>query len=137
MFQQSRFHLLADELCPAHFFIWSTGLRWVFFVFMRFIQKYMIFLLSISWHHTAGLYSKILSIETSNTSAILNANSREGVSQSPFFHPNLYTIFIRIHFSLIQILFAMSYNREQQGGKKYDGFNCTSVLYCWHLTKYL
>jgi len=43
MFQQSRFHLLADELCPAHFFIWSTGLRWVFFVFMRFIQKYMIF----------------------------------------------------------------------------------------------
>jgi len=58
-----------------------------------------------------------LSIETSNTSAILNANSREGVSQSPFFHPNLYTIFIRIHFSLIQILFAMSYNREQQGGK--------------------
>ena len=25
------------------FLIWSTGLRWVFFVFMRYIQKYMIF----------------------------------------------------------------------------------------------
>lgn len=42
--RQSRFGLLADEQSPAHFFkIWSTGFRWVFFAFMRYMQKYMFF----------------------------------------------------------------------------------------------
>lgn len=41
---------------------------------------------------------------------------------------NLYTIFIYSPLNLIQILFAMSYNREQQGGKNMMDFIALGIL---------